>query len=65
MKKSLLTTLLFLNIALLFAQEAAPNTNSDTELTELFLNYWPVVLLPIFMIVIWGAYRRRSRKRDR
>ncbi|HSJ66748.1 MAG TPA: hypothetical protein VK921_03695 [Anditalea sp.] len=64
MKKIILTTLLFLNTLLLFAQETVPTTTADTELTDLFLNYWPVVLLPIFMIVIWGAYRRRNRNRD-
>jgi hypothetical protein len=62
MKKSILAALLFLNTLLLFAQGTAPATQSDTEMSDLFLTYWPVVLLPVFMIVIWRVYRRRSRK---
>jgi hypothetical protein len=62
MKGKLLACLLFLTSTRLFAQQNTPAGTQDTELTDLFLTYWPVVLLPIFMIVIWGAYRRRNRR---
>jgi len=62
MKKSLLAILLFLHTVFLLAQQTTPTTTADPEMTDLFLTYWPVVLLPIFMIVIWRVYRRRNRK---
>jgi len=62
MKKSLLAAILFLNTFILFAQQTSPTATTDPELTDLFLTYWPVVLLPVFMIVIWRVYRGRSKK---
>ena len=62
MKHILTSILLFLYSSILFAQESPRPTAEEAETTDLFLTYWPVVLLPIFMIVIWGAYRRRKRK---
>ncbi|KEO74213.1 hypothetical protein EL17_08750 [Anditalea andensis] len=43
------------------AQQPAPSPAADNELTDLFISYWPVVLLPIFMIVLWKFYRGRKR----
>jgi len=62
MKGKLSVILLLITSNYLFAQQNTPGTTQDTEMTDLFLTYWPVVLLPIFMIVIWGAYRRRNRR---
>ncbi|MBS9525234.1 hypothetical protein KIH41_10570 [Litoribacter ruber] len=57
MKKSLLFTLLAVLPLILFAQ----GETADEDLSDLFLTYWPVILLPIFMIVIFRYYRKRRR----
>lgn len=59
MKKISLLPLLFLfNIA--FAQQEI-ETENDQEMSNFFMTYWPIIILPIFMVVIWGAYRRRKK----
>ncbi|WP_185974372.1 hypothetical protein [Litoribacter populi] len=57
MKKTLLSPLLAMLPMFTFAQDQT----ADQDLTDLFLTYWPVVLLPIFMVVIFRYYRKRNR----
>jgi len=58
MKKASLLLLSLLASHLLWAQDRA--TPEDAKLTDMFLDYWPIILLPIFMLVVYKFWSRKK-----
>ena len=56
MKKKLGVLITLLPLNKLMAQD----TQDDANLTDMFLDYWPIILLPIFMLVVYKFWTRKK-----